>query len=304
MKARLTALLCLLCTLWSISGCAANAPAEPAKALHEEASVSAAGSRPASDGALSAPADYGKELAPYITVPPGYAAVDSAAFSGSLYSGAVFFFRSETDEEDLQWLIPVFREGQFLEVLSIRAEEHGGAFPPAGNLVRELDADFDGQPDLLLGLGHFGAQGALRHKCYLTRDDHLELCPSFSEILNPALDPACQAVLSSWRNNAVSHGYGVWRFQDGAFVMTERLTEAPAPDSPLDDLIWTWTEETLEKDIWKIQNFYSAAVYNSDAIEALIYGPQSHWGIMEPRWNRLIGLDGAWNDRESAANSP
>lgn len=84
-----------------------------------------------------------------------------------------------------------------MDVLRIENDERGDALPSCEDLVTEIDADFDGTNDLLLCLGHFGTQWAVAYKCWLTRDNALTYCPSFTEIANPALDPERKEVLSS-----------------------------------------------------------------------------------------------------------
>lgn len=147
------------------------------------------------------------------------------------------------------------------------------------------DVDFDGKPDLLVCSGHWGSQGALHYDCFVRREKGFERCASFGEIRNPGVDTEHKQILSSWRIWAAAHGWGVYEYRDGGYVLTKTLVEEPAPDSPLDkeNTIWQWTEEEGRETtaVWRSDEF------TKEEIEDLIYNENSDWGIMTDRWRTL-----------------
>lgn len=239
------------------------------------------------------------ELAAYVSVEDNCSIVGYADFRGENYRCGVFQLRSPEYEttsgfgikmptcDVIYWEIVVLRNETVVDVLRIENDEHGFAVPACEDLVTEIDVDFDGANDLLLCLGHFGAQGSVAYKCWLTRDNVLVYYPSFTDISNPALDPERKEVLSQWRNMAVSHGYGIYRFLDDAFVMTERLTEQPA-DIASEEIVWSWTDEIFVDGAWQLREYFTQNDYDDETLYSeKIYGDTAYWDISSDRWRSL-----------------
>lgn len=244
---------------------------------------------------------YDRELAAYITVEGDCTIADYAEIQGENYRCGVFHLRSPEYVyttgsgvpmavcDQIIWEIVVLRNDTVVDVLRIENDAHGDAVPSCADLVTEVDVDFDGCSDLLLCLGHFGTEGAVYYQCWLTRGDTLLHCPSFTGIANPALDPERKEVLSQWRNTAVSHGYGVYRFLDGAFTMVERLTEQPAEmNSGSEELVWSWTDESFIDGAWQVREYFTQNDYDVKTLYSeKVYGDTARWDIGSERWRSL-----------------
>lgn len=243
---------------------------------------------------------YDSELAAYVFVEDNCTIAGYADVQGENYCCGVFQLRSPEYEATLgsgvkmptcdiiYWEIAVLRNETVVDVLRIENDERGYAFPDCEDLVTEIDVDFDSVNDLLLCLGHFGTQGAGAYKCWLTRDDALAYCPSFTDISNPALDPERKEILSQWRNMAVSHSYGIYRFMDDAFVMTERLTEEPA-NMAAEEIIWSWTDESFVDGAWQLREYFTQDDYDDETLYSeKVYGDTAYWDISSDRWRSLF----------------
>lgn len=152
------------------------------------------------------------------------------------------------------------------------------------------DVDFDGRPDLLVWLGHFGAQGLVRYECYLQREGGFEHCESFQEIPNPSIDTENRMILSQIRNSAASHSWGKYEYRDETFVLTAYLTEEPCPESwgqEEDDLIWQWIEETLQSGEMVQNRCWRSDEYTKEEINGIIYNACSDWGLQTDRWRTI-----------------
>lgn len=104
-----------------------------------------------------------------------------------------------------------------------------------------LDIDGDGNDDLLLDLGNYGAHGTAYAACYLYRNGRYVLLPSFTSIQNPVVLPGSGTVLSSWRDDEAEYCYAKYELTaDGDFAMTARLAETRSQDGTL-----SYTEERM-----------------------------------------------------------
>lgn len=150
-----------------------------------------------------------------------------------------------------------------------------------------VDVDFDGNDDILVENGHYGAQYATAYSCFLSRDGKYVYYPGFSDILNPAIDGESQKILGCWRNWAASHSYAMYSLVNDEFVMTERLTEEPSSESGEEEIVWTWLIEEYAKGKVVNQHFYSEKDYSAAQIEEMIFAENSHWGLKGEKWNAL-----------------
>lgn len=236
------------------------------------------------------PVPYNQELLPYITIKDGFTVADYGESAGTDYSYAVYRL-SKGDSSDrnmeMYWEVVVLDNEHVVTVLSIENEEYGSAFPSPAELVLECDVNFDGIHDILLCLGHFGSQGLVTYKCFLSDGETLTYCPSFTDIANPAIDYDGQVVRSQWRNMATSHGWGIYTFQDNAFTMTECFTESETQDES-GTYLWTWTDEVFKDGQWQIREYYTEHDYDAETIYHKHYGPDSYWGLDQDKWNTLF----------------
>lgn len=218
-----------------------------------------------------------------------YRLSDYGEYEGTDYSYGVTCMRKESEDgsdTSLYWEIEVKQDNHVITVLRVEDFEHGTAFPAASEMVKECDVNFDGKNDILLCLGHFGNQGAAAYKCFLSADSGFLHCPSFTDIANPAVDYAGQFIRSSWRNSAASHSWGLYRFVENEFVLTECLTEE-AIDWKEDEPVFGWKDEILVDGEWQLRESFTEEDYDSETIDDKLYGPDSYWALSDEKWSAL-----------------
>jgi hypothetical protein len=188
--------------------------------------------------------------------------------------------------------ISEYKDGEYHFIESLDVPWRVGNI--AGGLII-TDADFDGQKDILVVQGHFGAQGIVTFTCLLSNKKTYKISESFSTISNPALDRQNKRVLSTWRNHSASHSWAMFSVVDGEFVETERLTEEPE----------VWGEYVEEKFgcevlVWRMEDtrFYNGnaeieTYLSSDYTDvewlAMFYNEESFWGLLSSKWLTLSG---------------
>lgn len=125
------------------------------------------------------------------------------------------------------------------------------------DLIQEEDADFDGEPEVLIFRGTTGNQEAALYYCYDwdTASGQYEEYESFRGIMNPQIDNEAQVVRSYSRGSAITHYEYKYVFQNGEYIMTverERITEEK--NGLVEELVntsqkingeWTLTDRTL-----------------------------------------------------------
>lgn len=118
------------------------------------------------------------------------------------------------------------------------------------------DINFDGTNDIILDRGETGNQ-ALHFEfgwIWNPNEENYELSESYLTIENPSTDQKQKVIRSNWRNSAASHGWALYKFENGEFVMKSRLTEdflmsdeVPAElNAPDDATVIRWMEEIFE----------------------------------------------------------
>lgn len=123
--------------------------------------------------------------------------------------------------------------------------------------IQEEDADFDGEPEILIFCGTTGNQEAALYYCYdwnPVSGQYVEY-ESFRGIMNPQIDNEVQVVRSYSRGGANLHYEYEYVFQNGEFIMTverERITEEKnglveelVNTSQMIDGEWHLTDRTL-----------------------------------------------------------
>ena len=161
-----------------------------------------------------------------------------------------------------------------------------------GNLSGGLilsDVNFDGEKDILVSQGHFGAQGLVRFDCFIQNDGKYDLNTSFSGIPNPAIDGRNKKVLGTWRNMAVSHSWAMYSYIDGVFVRTDCLTQEPEEiGEGFDPEIYVWRHEVEHFCDGNTEvEIYLTSEYTDDEWSAMFYDENSFWGLFSDKWRTL-----------------
>jgi hypothetical protein len=175
-------------------------------------------------------------------------------FSGDVFDYIVY--EEWRTERGFYFTIVVLKDGEIFQILH-REGEDDASRAVMSELIFEADATFDGSNDILLSLGSFGAQGAVRYACFLYVDGGFVENPSFSEIANPVVDSENQVILSSWRNHAASYGYAMYRFINGEFVKTNRLTIGMVSENIYDESVLSWIDEIFVDGEWQIREKFT-----------------------------------------------
>lgn len=282
-------ILCVLlfCTMLLLAACGVNSTnsIQTATKIHEKEEESSS----ALPDQTEIP--YNQDLLSHILPQDGYEIADYGESEGTNYSYAVYNMRSEdkaNGEIGLYWEIVVLQENDVAAVFRVEDEEHGDAFPSPSEMVTEIDVNFDGENDVLICLGHFGNQGAVRFKCFLATDAGFVQCPSFTDILNPSVDPIDQVIRSQWRNWAASHSWGIYTFTENTFIEKERLTEEPVDQGENEEQIWSWKDEVFIDGEWHTREYFTQEDTDSEMIDRKLYGIESRWGLDQAKWETLF----------------
>ena len=238
----------------------------------------------------------------FVKVDEGYSILDYCSVSGDEFDYAVYEVgESEKNEDEfdrnmgyfdmqIYWIVVVLKNGEVIGVLRQNRNEYAQPIPSVSTLVLETDINFDGANDILLWLGHFGNQGLIRYACYLQTNDGFIICPSFTKIMNPAVDTEGKVILSSWRNMAVSHSWAIYDYINGEYVETERLTEEPASSDNNDEsIVWSWTDEVFANGEWQVREYFTENDYDKETLYSeKVYGETAYWDIGSDRWRTLF----------------
>lgn len=188
------------------------------------------------------------------------------------FEDGVLVVSHENDPEDIQ-------------VIHVKTEGGYATWVSAENKFEYVDVNFDCIPDFLICTGHHGNQGALTYYCFLQTENGFVESPTFTEILNPAIDADNKLILSQWRNSATSHSWAEFKCQDNAYVMHRELCEELVADSEKDIWIWKVNDEEIGR----------SDELSMSEIDDLLYNENSEWGISEDRWRTLYN-DGLMTD--------
>ena len=105
------------------------------------------------------------------------------------------------------------------------------------------DVTYDGNKEILIDKGGYGAQGACHMDCYMYDNDkgmYVEI-PGFSQISNPRLDSEQEYVFGSHRDSAFIHDRYAYQFMNGEFVLVYKLSS----DSSGEETIWSINGEEI-----------------------------------------------------------
>ena len=168
------------------------------------------------------------------------------------------------------------------QVIHVQAEGGWGSPVSLENKFKYMDVNFDDIPDILVCTGHHGNQGLITYYCFLQSDTGFVEAPTFTEIANPAVDTENKLILSQWRNNATSHSWAEYKYQDYAYVLDRGLREDEAPlkeGQDANEYIWVWTVngEVIGR---------SDELSESEIVD-LLYSENSEWRLADDRWRTI-----------------
>lgn len=162
-----------------------------------------------------------------------------------------------------------------------------------------VDINFDGINDITLDSGSFGNSLHSFEYAWIYNPASGLYLPSnsFQCITNPSVDGEHQLVRSSWRINAASHGWAIYRYDEntGEYRMERQLIEDDAtcraselmPDSeiPENGTLWEWEETVYDKDketVLEKEYYYAidAPGLQTEYPDAYyrFHEPDSYWG--------------------------
>jgi len=161
-----------------------------------------------------------------------------------------------------------------------------------------VDVNFDGEKDILVQNGHYGNQGAQSYSCYLYEDGEYVYCEGFEEIPNVSVDEENRMILSSWRNSAASHGWGVWVYENGTFHLQRSLTEEYRENEGNEGKqVVYWTDEEFSDTVWTLQDSegkgtiidqFNDLACDEEVLNEKLYGKSGFWKLNDYyRWNSL-----------------
>lgn len=176
------------------------------------------------------------------------------------------------------WTVDVARNGKIIQTLTYRRDDAADFGPFISQLVVEKDANFDGYPDLMIFMGHFGAQGLLRFQCYLWNPDSRKYVyfQEFEEIPNPRLDSANKRIFGTERDNACTHTDFLYQYVGGSLVETRELQEEWQEDGSM-----KYTEYVRSGHAMK----FLREVHVKDYTDAYYEG--GYWNIDGDQWQAV-----------------
>lgn len=240
----------------------------------------------------------------YLEIDEGYSIYASAITQGEEYQYAVYelsapfqedpnsvFRGPRYDGKSIYWQVLVLKYGEVVTVFREEDNPLAGPIPDVDTLVVETDINFDGKNDILLWQGHFGVQGASHYSCYLASENGFSRCNDFSYIPNPNLDRMSEVIMGCWRNSAASHGWSLYRFEDGDLKELAVLTHEPAEIIDSDHYIMGWQEELLIDGHWQTCDLHRTDDPDYDIRSAQrLFGESSFWHLDSDRWETVYWM--------------
>ena len=184
----------------------------------------------------------------YLTFTPDEGSKLSEIYAYTPYCIARMYVSTE-DERVLYYIV------DHTDWQRIRYDKIDGAHPPmAKDLITFADVNFDGEEDICLKLGNFGAQGAVNVRAYLRTDyNNYILCESFEEIPNPVIDAENKQILGTNRESAAEYSYRKFEFKDGEFVkVADILYNADTETVEMDGEVFPSAEFETDDGLWNI----------------------------------------------------
>ncbi len=145
-----------------------------------------------------------------------------------------------------------------------------------------VDVNFDGYKDVIVLNDFSGAHGNTWYNCWLwdQKTSSFVEAESFTEICNPALDPANKCIYSAGGSGAEYWGGSIYKFMDGQFVMTNNLE---ADSGGLTET------ELINGDMVVVRKVSYATGDTSADDEMQYYNASELWQLNDPRWYMVGG---------------
>ena len=121
----------------------------------------------------------------------------------------------------VDWTVEVTGGEGLKETLNVSVDEFSAYFPAADGIVWAVDANFAGNPDVLLFRGALGAQGAEYYDCWFSDGKKLTRCEDFENIPNPYVDAASKMICGHLKDGAAAYYEILYRIEGNKAVMTE-----------------------------------------------------------------------------------
>lgn len=207
----------------------------------------------------------------------------------------------ETEEyvRDVKVFVSQLADDTYCLKQVLEDREHEGAAWDSEGLYL-VDANFDGEKDILVQNGHYGNQGAQAYSCYLFEDGQYVQYKGFEEIPNVSVDEENKVILSSWRNSAASYGWGVYVYENGQYYLAKILTEEYKTGEEEESQCY-WTVEEYHDAVLSLKDSegkgtvteqFNTVECDEETIKEKLYGKESFWRLGDYyRWNSLERIE-------------
>jgi hypothetical protein len=220
-----------------------------------------------------------QKLEDLFTIDEGFAITEKQEISGDEFDYVVYLLESD---ERYYYVVIILKDNKVFQV--IHREGFESFNYPEIHLI-EADVNFDGKNDILLYLGLFGTQALYRFACFLRTDDGFVESPSFAEIPNPVIDSENQVILASIRDGASLYEYSMYRFTDGEFIETDRLTTGEKYIWETQESYSIWLDQVLIDGEWQIREHFTQDDLNWDMI---MREENKYWDLSGERWRQWL----------------
>lgn len=144
------------------------------------------------------------------------------------------------------------------------------------------DVNFDGYKDVIILNDFSGAHGNTWYECWLWNPETSSFVKSesFTGICNPALDPEKKSIYSTGGSGASNHGWDIYQFIDGGFVVTNNLSYIETNEGYyhfIEQKLVNGKMEIVRDDVIQADSF-------DDALSAAGYISDDLWQLDNPRW--------------------
>lgn len=150
--------------------------------------------------------------------------------------------------------------------------------------VAVVDANFDGNNDILLLYENVNARNNRLYYCWLWDDISGAFVKNkmFASIPNPAIDAAAKQILSLDADKGYEYYYCMYAFDNGDFIMINGLEVAQEWDKN-DREVWRYTEtKRIDEGMEIIKEF---TVPNRKSAKAKVYEDDgTFWSLSDKRW--------------------